>query len=164
MVMPTFMPFKLVCVHPIDCALTHNFVSNTDTLQQVLIKCDLIERPRLIALATSDPQPIRTILASLCLPAHVTDTAMVLVDGKVVAGCFALRPGVLPCVRVLCGRLQGGSGINGTCFAHCCVSALTPWFALAVSPTLISERMCARPCDVVRVHGDCACVPFGMFV
>ena len=83
------------------------------------MKCDVIDWPFLLAIAVGDPQPIRTILASLLigLPPHVTDAATVLVNGRPVADreCFGMNdlfssvgPGLLSCVHVKCYRLLGG--------------------------------------------------------
>ena len=67
-----------------------------------------------MTLSWDDPQPVRTVLASMGLPAHVTDTATVLMDGMIIsdhgAGRVRLcsRHGGLCCMRVHCGRLRGG--------------------------------------------------------
>lgn len=82
--------------------------------RQVLVKCDVSDGLRLIAVADDDPQPIRTILASLHLPRHVTNAASVLVDGRIVAdhdidgACLDWSHEGLLCVQVQCGRLRGG--------------------------------------------------------
>ena len=82
-----------------------------------LVKCDVLDVPRLIAVVSSDPQPIRTVLASIGLPSHVTDAATVLVNGKAVdsrdvfnASSFSWQEADELCVHVLCGRLRGGGG------------------------------------------------------
>ena len=81
--------------------------------QQALVNCDVMEHRRLlIELDPHDPQPIRSILASLNLPPDVTSAARVLVDGKIVSDrdvrWLRDREGMVIPVRVQCGRLLGG--------------------------------------------------------